>query len=240
MPQEGNTAYRHAADLRNVAAALRVWATPLEDGTFHTAQHALKQTGYRREKLAPEAAQVLEKHEKAAASAAKLVKDKLYLLTSCADTYGCTSLSQEAIAWLKAAVAQRDSLRAFVRYRDQNISENYSDYRRSGMPLVQSPMSILANGIDSWAVELEKAEYVGPGAITAPKADACRNGEIRCDPMSQSEIARRYLNRNRARPNQAAVFMKQQHIKQEPGVKLYTIRIDNLPPSTRKRFEKSR
>ncbi len=62
--------------------------------------------------------------------------------------------------------------------------------------------------------------------------------ETRCAPMSQSEIARRYLNRQKAKPNQAKRFMKQQEIQKEKGVRLYTIRIDNLSPEVQARFKR--
>ena len=60
--------------------------------------------------------------------------------------------------------------------------------------------------------------------------------EIRCAPMSKSEIAKRYLKRSKAKGNQCEQWMKVQGLRQEPDG-LWTVRIDNLPPDIRERFQ---
>ncbi len=88
-------------------------------------------------------------------------------MTSCANTYGCSKLSQNAIDWLKAAIAKEDSVQAFVFYRDAQI-KNYDPTLRISMRPVQSPMHRLADEMDGWAAEMEKAEHVGHGTSALP------------------------------------------------------------------------
>lgn len=77
----------------------------------------------------------------------------------------------------------------------------------------------------------EQAKAPVPTALPLPIT------EIRCAPMSMSEIARRYLDREKAKPIQAEKFMQQQELRQEPGIRLFTIRIDNLSLDVQARFK---
>lgn len=152
------------ANLRSLANAIRAWAEPMEDGTLQTARSTITtMLLLRRIAGAPinednrrkqrEAKERLKESEELAVKAARLVEDHLQLLTSCADTYGCGHAPQEAIAWLKAAVARQDVRREFVRYRDPYETV------RSGWKVARSRMSILADEIDRWVVQLDKAEH---------------------------------------------------------------------------------
>ena len=156
-----------AADLRSVAAAIRAWGDMKPKRVLDRLQASMMPPG-KAEEYRRQVREVEQRREKAARRAAKLVTDKLFLLTSCANTYGCSGPSQNAIDWLKAAVAREDSVQAFVSYRDAQI-KNYHPERRISMRPAQSPMHRLADETDGWAAEMEKAEHVGHGASAPPR-----------------------------------------------------------------------
>ncbi len=59
----------------------------------------------------------------------------------------------------------------------------------------------------------------------------------RCAPMTRTEIARRLLNRRKARAREAEGMMSRHGLRQEDG-KLYTICVDELDPEAKKRLLK--
>ncbi len=155
------------APLPSGSVAKRKKATdPKGESTWEASEDGRRITENGRAK-AREAEQALDGLKKAARWAAGVVRDKLFLLTSCANTYGCSKLSQNAIDWLKAAIAKEDSVQAFVFYRDAQIKNNDPTLRISMRP-VQSPMHRLADEMDGWAAEMEKAEHVGHGTSALP------------------------------------------------------------------------
>lgn len=175
-----------AADLRVIAVAVRTWGDAL-----HAAQELKRKTGWtvipgfvggesppewmRRDENAAEyeAARRMAEETKAVlldaiGRAAQLVKNKLRLLTYCADSYGCSARSQKVINWLKVAVARHDVPFAFGRYRDHDIVEGYGHPRYEGDPLPRCILSIFADEIDAWA---EKAGQESPEPIRKPQVE---------------------------------------------------------------------
>jgi len=98
-----------------------------------------------------------------------------------------------------------------------------------------------ASGADMPRADNAKARRIPP--THAPTKEAAQHrmspsrAEVRCAPMSKTEIARRYLNRNKAKPEQAKKWMAVQDLQPTPDG-LWTIRIDDLPPDVQDRFKK--
>jgi len=167
----------NAAKLRRVAEAIREWMRRIEDGSVAAARRDPLEREVLRAKgeastdqirvREQEARTTIQAHKAAARAAFEAVKRKLYLLTTCANTYGCRA--QERLDWLKGAVLDRDPPVAFARYREYKPEGMIGPGRKTMM------MSVLARDIDTWADELEKAEHVAPPATHEENQD--RDGQ---------------------------------------------------------------
>jgi hypothetical protein len=189
MPQEGGPNHGRGAELKRVADALREWARRLENGTLRQARCALKALKWEQasagrpptetdEAKRSEADSVLKAHSAAVQLAGKLVSDNLHVLSLCADAYGCSAPAQEAIAWLKATLTRPDAERLLCLYKE----ESYHDTLKPGTAgKRRCRISVLADAIDAWAVQLEKAEYVrgryaALSALPLPRGTSRRRG----------------------------------------------------------------
>lgn len=98
--------------------------------------------------------------------------------------------------------------------------------------------SSTGEGADQKAADVRNTATASPDATTAtlPREALLEDNRPRCAPMSRTEMARRLLNKRKARSRAAAELMKRHGLRQELGTNKYTICVDKLDPLTKDRM----
>ncbi len=141
---------------------------------------------------------------------------ELELLTSCANRFGCKEDFAEALPAIRHALHRAD--------QSDKLPRDYNFFRTSG----ESDKPNFASELQRWAEEL--------AASPQPSSPGSSGDEPRCAPMPRSEIAKRFLNKRKARSRDLKGLMAEHGLRHEGGNK-WTICLGGFDPNARKRLE---